>query len=238
MADELIQLDNVSKAFNGKAVIREFNMSMKRGEVVALCGGNGAGKSTLLRMIAGISRTTSGTIMVNKLSWLEDRVAYAKQIGYMPDDYRFSPGLTAMETMLFWAKLKGLGKRQAAEALSLVGLSETGNKSVSSFSKGMRQRVLFAQALLGKPPILIMDEPTNGLDPYWMDTFVGLVRQAADDGQTVLFTTHQLHIAAALADRFIFLKEGHIILDEKKADFQRTDGSSAVYETFGDLFVK
>jgi ABC-type multidrug transport system ATPase subunit len=236
VADELVKFDAVLKAFKGKTVIDALNMKIERGEVVALCGGNGAGKSTLLRMLAGISRPTGGTITVNKLDWQEDRRRYAKQLGYMPDDYRFSPGLTAMETMLFWARLKGLNKEHAAEALSLVGLSNTGSKSVTSFSKGMRQRVLFAQALLGKPPLLVMDEPTNGLDPYWMDTFVGLVRKAASGGQTVLFTTHQLQIAVALADRIIFLKEGRVMLDEGSADFHRTDGSSAIYDAVGNLF--
>jgi len=234
--DGLVRFDAVHKAFKGKTVIGEIHLQVGRGEVTALCGGNGAGKSTLLRLLAGILRPTSGTITVNGLSWQEDRRQFARQIGYMPDDYRFSPGLTAMETMLFWARLRGLGKERAREALSLVGLSDTGSKPVVSFSKGMRQRVLFAQALLAKPPLMIMDEPTNGLDPYWMETFVKLVRQAAADGQTVLFSTHQLQIAEALADRIVFLRDGSVVLDGKKTDIRQKFGAAGLQEAFGELF--
>lgn len=236
MTEQLVRFDAVHKAFNGKTVIDEVHLHVDRGEAVALCGGNGAGKSTLLRMLTGNLRPTGGTITVNGLRWQDDRRQYARQIGYMPDDYRFSPGLTALETMLFWARLRGLGKNRARAVLSLVGLSDTGGKPVASFSKGMRQRVLFAQALLAEPPLIVMDEPTNGLDPYWMETFVKLVRQAAANGQTILFSTHQLQIAEALADRIVFLRDGNVILDEKKSEIRRKYGASGLQQAFGQLF--
>ncbi len=163
MTDPLVRFEAVHKVFKGKTVIGEVHLQAGRGEVVALCGGNGAGKSTLIRMLAGILRPTRGTITVDGLRWEDDRKRYAQQIGYMPDDYRFSAGLTALETMLFWARLRGLGKKEARELLARVGLEDTGTKPVASFSKGMRQRVLFAQVLLAKPPLIVMDEPTNGL---------------------------------------------------------------------------
>lgn len=235
-AAEVVRIDNVSKTFRGRTVVQEVGMTVGRGAAVALCGGNGAGKSTLLRMIAGILQPTAGTIAVNGYSWRTDRRQYARQIGYMPDDYRFSPGLTALETMLFWARLRGLNESRAREVLEEVGLSDTGGKAVASFSKGMRQRVLFGQALLAKPPLILMDEPTNGLDPYWMSTFVKLVRQAAAQGQTVLFSTHQLEIAEALADRIVFMQEGRLVLDGNQADIRRQYGASGLREAFGGLF--
>lgn len=233
-----VSFDGVYKSFKGKEVVGEVNLQVGQGQAVALCGGNGAGKSTLLRMLAGIMRPTSGRITVNGLASQGDRKRYAAQLGYMPDDYRFSPGLTAMETMLFWARLRGLGKDRAAEMLALVGLADTGSKPVISFSKGMRQRLLFAQALLAEPPLIIMDEPTNGLDPYWMDTFAALVRKAAGNGQTVLFSTHQLHIAEALADRIVLLRGGQLVLDGKPADIRRRLGVSGLHEAVGDWFGK
>lgn len=236
MADSLVEIQAVHKIFKGKTVVAEMSMHIGRGEVVALCGGNGAGKSTLLRMLGGILRPTGGSIAIDGVTWGEDRAFYARQIGYMPDDYRFSPGLTALETMLFWARLRGLGKPRAKEVLEQVGLSDTGGKPVASFSKGMRQRVLFAQALLAKPPLLIMDEPTNGLDPYWMESFVALVRQAAASGQTVVFSTHQLQIAEALGDRYVFLRDGNLVLDGKKEEIQRQHGSAGLQRAFGELF--
>jgi ABC-type multidrug transport system ATPase subunit len=236
VADELVRFDAVRKEYKGKTVIDGVHLHIGRGETVALCGGNGAGKSTLLRMLAGIVRPTSGRITVDGLSWERDRRQYARKIGYMPDDYRFSPGLTALETMLFWARLRGLGKPHAREVLARVGLADTGSKPVASFSKGMRQRVLFAQALLAEPPLIVMDEPTNGLDPYWMETFVELVRQAAAGGQTVLFSTHQLEIAEALADRIVFLRDGKVVLDGRTSDIRRTYGAAGMQEAFGTLF--
>ncbi|MHA7966490.1 ABC transporter ATP-binding protein [Paenibacillus sp. CAU 1782] len=236
MADSLVEIQAVHKIFKGKTVVSDLSMEIGRGEVVALCGGNGAGKSTLLRMLGGILRPSGGSIAIDGVTWGEDRAFYARQIGYMPDDYRFSPGLTALETMLFWARLRGLGKPRAKEVLELVGLSDTGGKPVASFSKGMRQRVLFAQALLAKPPLLIMDEPTNGLDPYWMESFVALVLQAAGSGQTVVFSTHQLQIAEALGDRYVFLRDGNLALDGKKEEMDRQYGSAGLQRAFGELF--
>ncbi len=234
--DRLLDIQAVHKIFKGKTVVSELTMDIGRGEVVALCGGNGAGKSTLLRMLAGILRPSGGIIAINGVAWGENRDFYARQIGYMPDDYRFSQGLTALETMLFWARLRGLGRQRAKEVLEQVGLNGTGSKPVASFSKGMRQRVLFAQALLAKPPLLIMDEPTNGLDPYWMESFVALVRQAAAEGQTVVFSTHQLQIAEALGDRYVFLRDGRLVLDGKKEEIQRQHGNTGLQKAFGELF--
>lgn len=236
MADGFVQLESVHKAYNGKTVIEDVSLSIGRGMAVALCGGNGAGKSTLLRMLAGIMLPPSGSITVDGISWRGNRRAYADKIVYMPDDYKFSAGLTAMETMLFWARLRGLGKERAAEVLSLVGLSDTGSKAVSSFSKGMRQRVLFAQALLARPPLLIMDEPTNGLDPYWMETFVALVRRTVAEGSTVLLSTHQLPIAESLADRILFLQGGGVVLDGGTEEIRNGYGAEGLQRAFGELF--
>ncbi len=236
VGDQLVRFDAVHKAFKGKVVIEELNLKVAHGEAVALCGGNGAGKSTLLRMLAGILHPTKGVITVNGQTCRDNRREYARHIGYMPDDYRFSPGLTALETMLFWARLRGLGQARAREALSMVGLSDTGSKSVASFSKGMRQRVLFAQAIMARPLLVIMDEPTNGLDPYWMDTFVMLVRQAVAEGQTILFSTHQLEIAEALADRIVFLRDGNVVLDGNTGELRQTYGAEGMRRAFRELF--
>ncbi|WP_028545573.1 ABC transporter ATP-binding protein [Paenibacillus taiwanensis] len=236
MDNDCVRFDAVHKVFQKKTVIEKVDLRVDRGEIVALCGGNGAGKSTLLRMLVGILHPTSGAITVNGLSWQAERRHYAQQIGYMPDDYRFSVGLTALETVHFWAKLRGLGKNRALEVLSLVGLSDNVNKQVSSFSKGMRQRVLFAQALLAAPPLLVLDEPTNGLDPYWMETFIQLVRQAASNGHTILFSTHQLQIAEALADRIVFLRDGNIVLDGSKEQIYEQHGAAGLQQLFGELF--
>ncbi|GIQ69560.1 ABC transporter ATP-binding protein [Xylanibacillus composti] len=236
MADSMIVMKRVQKVIKRQAIIQDLHLAVEKSQVVALLGGNGAGKSTILRMLAGILHPNRGEITIGGRQWNMNRRAYAEQIGYMPDDFRFSPGLTARETLLFWAKLKGLSKEHVSEALVQVGLEHTGNKPVSSFSKGMRQRILFAQALLAHPPVVLMDEPTNGLDPYWMESFVRIVRQAASTGQTILFSTHQLQVAELLADRVVFLRNGAIALDGSAQQIRDMLGAGGLQDAVAAMY--
>lgn len=236
MAEPVLQLTDVGKTIKGHPIIGQVSLKLHAGEVLALCGGNGAGKSTILRMITGVMQPSAGTIRVGGLQWKADRKRYAEQIGYMPDDYLFSQGLSAEETLTFWASLRKVSKSRVQETLRTVGLSEVKGKPVTSFSKGMRQRLLFAQALLAKPPLLVMDEPTNGLDPFWMESFVELVRLAKQEGHAVIFSTHQLSVAEEVADSVVFLKNGRIEREGVIGDFVREDGRSGLQTTFSDLF--
>jgi len=236
VADAFVHIEGIQKSIKKQPIIQQFSLRGQKGEVIALCGGNGAGKSTILRMIAGINQPDKGEIAVGGIRWRDNRKLYAEQIGYMPDDYRFSPGLTALETLRFWAKLRGLDHARAAEALAEVGLEGAAGRPVSSFSKGMKQRVVFAQALLAHPPLIIMDEPTNGLDPYWMESFIALVRRAAASGQTVIFSTHQLEIAEALADRVVFVQGGAAAFDGSVEQLKQEHGPDALQHAFAGLF--
>ncbi|MGO4106668.1 ABC transporter ATP-binding protein [Paenibacillus sp. YAF4_2] len=226
MSDSVLTISKVKKKLKKQVIIENLNLKAAQGEIIALLGGNGAGKSTILKMAAGIWQPDAGHILVKNVSWRKNRKQYASLIGYMPDNFHFSPGLTAIETMSFWSSLKGLPAQRARVVLEQVGLSDTGTKSVSSFSKGMRQRMMLAQALLANPPIVLMDEPTNGLDPYWVDTFVNIVKQTAKNGQTVIFSTHQLTVAEALSDRILFLRNGQIELDGNARQIRDQLGSS------------
>lgn len=210
MSDRVLLVDKVSKSIGRSTLLHSCSLSVGRGEIVALCGGNGAGKSTLIRMIAGISRPTQGSIRLDGLSWSQDRIGYADRIGYMPDEFQFGSALTAYETLSFYASLRRVGRDRVLELLDEVGLLEARGRKVSAFSKGMRQRLLFAQAMLAKPALLLLDEPTNGLDPHWMEEFGRLIRRAASGGQAVVFSTHQLNIAESYADQALFMASGHV----------------------------
>ncbi|MFH5185402.1 ABC transporter ATP-binding protein [Paenibacillus sp. TAB 01] len=236
MDKSVLSLKQVTKRIQKQQIIHSVNFNLSHGQALALCGGNGAGKSTILRMIAGILQPSSGSIEVNGVSWKQDRKGYAEQIGYMPDDYRFGQGLSAEETLAFWGSLRKVSKDRLQEILYMVGLYEVRMKSVSSFSKGMRQRLLFAQALLTKPPLLIMDEPTNGLDPYWLESFIALVASAKLAGHTIIFSTHQLEIAEAVADHVIFLKEGRVMEEGTISDFRQSYESHGLQSAFHRLF--
>ncbi|EJL32747.1 ABC transporter ATP-binding protein [Brevibacillus sp. BC25] len=230
-----LTIDQVAKEINGKTIVHPFSMNIAPGQVVALCGGNGAGKSTILRMLVGILPPSSGTIQLNGLNWNDNRVEYLQEIGYMPDHFTFSAGLTAKETLEFYASLRNRTAEEADRLLKMVGLHEVRNKRVSQFSKGMQQRLLFAQAILAKPALVVLDEPTNGLDPYWMDAFVDLVREVKLAGQSVLFTTHQLQVADAVADRAIFLMNGKIVRDGSIQEYQQQYGAIGLYGAFSEL---
>ncbi|MBB6673600.1 ABC transporter ATP-binding protein [Cohnella nanjingensis] len=210
MSEPLLCVSQLSKSIGRSTLLHPCSLEAARGEIVALCGGNGAGKSTLIRMIAGISQPTQGRVQIGGLSWAQHRAAYADSIGYMPDEFQFGSALTALETLRFYAALRRVPDDRVLELLDTVGLSEVRGRRVSTYSKGMRQRLLFAQAMLARPPLLLLDEPTNGLDPYWMEAFGRLIRQAAGEGQTVVFSTHQLNIAESYADRALFMASGHV----------------------------
>jgi Cu-processing system ATP-binding protein len=226
----MVQVTDLTKKIKKQSLVEDIGFNVSAGSILALCGGNGAGKSTVLRMIAGILQPTSGEITVNGLRWNEQRKRFAEQIGYMPDDYQFNQGLTAEEVLSFWAALRRVPKRRVTEVLALVGLEEKRKSLVNTFSKGMRQRVLFAQALLGKPPLLIMDEPTNGLDPFWMNEFAGLLQGIRQEGHTVIFSTHQLEIADGVADRIVFLSKGRMVGEGSTQNIREQYGS--LYEAF------
>lgn len=234
MADHFLTLNEVSKTINKKLVVAPLQLTLGQGKTLALCGANGAGKSTLIRMIAGVTTPTSGTITLNGLQWKNERKAYAEQIGYMPDDFRFGTALSAWETTCFYASLHNVRKERVEEVLHMVGLYEVRGQSIQTFSKGMRQRLMFAQAILAMPPLLIMDEPTNGLDPFWMKRFVDLLQQLQAQGMTIIFSTHQLHIAEETADEVVFLHEGRVINEGSVEYFVDKMGPSALDKVYNE----
>ncbi|GIO03144.1 ABC transporter ATP-binding protein [Brevibacillus laterosporus] len=233
---ERLLMKGVSKRIKQQTLVEPFELSMDAGEIVALCGGNGAGKSTILRMIVGITQPSEGNITVNGMSWKENRTEYSNQIGYMPDQFNFGNGLTARETLQFYASLRKIKVTRTEEVLELVGLTDVQDKRVSTFSKGMQQRLLFAQAILAKPALVVLDEPTNGLDPYWMEEFVQLVQQIKREGSSVIFSTHQLNIAELACDRAIFLQKGRIIQQGSVEYFQQKYGTLGLQGAFAEIF--
>lgn len=235
MLETEVIVKGLGKQIKSQKIVDDISFRLGYGQVLAVCGGNGAGKSTLLRMLAGILRPSSGEIQVNNVRWSQDRKRYANQIGYMPDDYQFSQGLTAEESLFFWASLRKLPRDRVQEVLVMVGLDEQKHKRVTTFSKGMRQRVLFAQAMLAKPALLIMDEPTNGLDPFWMKEFVHLLRGIKQEGHMVVFSTHQLEVANDIADQVMFMNQGCNVGEGTVEDIRNQYGSlhAAFHQSLG-----
>lgn len=201
---EPICISKVEKKFTKKQALSPFSLTIEPGTCVALCGGNGAGKSTLLRILAGIHKPDAGTISGRK------EYSY----GFMPDFIQIPPGVSGRDWLTYLARLKGVSLKQVKDVLELTGLTEAADRDAASYSRGMLQRLLFAQMVLGDPDVLLMDEPGNGLDPFWVDEWKKWILQYRDQGKTILFSSHMLRDVLAVADRVVVLHEGQMITDE------------------------
>ncbi|MFC5558422.1 ABC transporter ATP-binding protein [Ureibacillus thermophilus] len=197
----IVEARNIKKIYKNNRGLHEADFTIRKGRIVALAGGNGAGKSTLIRLLTKQEKPTSGEFI-----WHQDGL-----VRYMPDDVDFPSTLTAEEVLELLASLKKVDRSLQDEILKQVGLYEVKKQKVSSFSKGMRQRLNLAQSLIGGNGLIIMDEPTNGLDPYWISRLKEIMMEERNRGATVLFSTHMLAFAEQLADDVLILHEGRII---------------------------
>ena len=217
-------IDRLTKQFQNKIAVDRVSLRLHNG-VFGLLGTNGAGKTTLMRMLCGILQPTSGTITFDGMDVREE--GYRAILGYLPQDFGYYPEFTAMDFLLYMAALKGLpkqsAKRRAKELLELVGLQDMGRKKIKTFSGGMKQRLGIAQALLNAPKLLILDEPTAGLDPKERVRFRSLIEQLGKDS-IVLLSTHIVSDIEHIADEVLMMKDGTLIYhgawDEQMGDLE------------------
>lgn len=215
-----LQLQNLSRQFGRKRAVDHINAALTPG-VYGLLGPNGAGKTTLMRMICGVLKATAGDIRMNGKTMQELGERYYSRLGYMPQDFGFYPDFTGREFMLYMAAVKGLDKKSAKsrteELLSMVNLQEAADKKIRSYSGGMKQRLGIAQALLGQPELLVLDEPTAGLDPKERVRFRNLIRDLGKES-IVLLSTHIVSDIEHIADTVLIMKDGQMVYQDQWND--------------------
>jgi len=212
----MIIVKEVSKQFDRKLVVDGISLTIKQGEIVGLLGPNGAGKTTTLRMIAGVLPPTKGSIEIDGLDSKQKYNEVKKHIGFLPENNPLYDDLTVEEYLSFWTQIKGLGKEKKREAIDFVvehcGIADVYYRPISELSKGYKQRVGLAQAILAKPEILILDEPTEGLDPNQRQDIAKLI-QSLGKQRTVIISSHVLSEIAKLCNRMVIIHKGAIVAD-------------------------
>ena len=230
MGEQVIVLTDLTKKYGNFTAVDHISLSICKGEIFGLLGPNGAGKSTTILMMLGLTEPTSGKVEICGIDSTTNPIEVKKRIGYLPEDLGFYDEMTGLENLVYTALLNGLSKREAEEKakelMHRVGLSEQANKKTGKYSRGMRQRLGLADVLIKNPEIIILDEPTSGIDPAGVQEFIELIRWLSkEEGLTVLFSSHHLDQAQKVCDRVGLFSNGKILalidmaeLKEKKQE--------------------
>ena len=218
MRENIIEIHNLTKDYESTTVVNQLNLTIMKGEIFGLLGPNGAGKSTTIRMMLGLTEPTSGTVKVCGLSSTTHPLGVKQKVGYLPEDIGFYANMTGFENLVFSAKLNQIpqdeAKHLAIELLEKVGLAEEAFRKTSVYSRGMRQRLGLADALIKKPEVIILDEPTLGIDPKGVKDFLNLIVELSrKQGITVLFSSHHLYQVQQVCDRVGVFVKGKLIAE-------------------------
>ncbi len=206
-----IELSGVSKSFGPVEAIRDVSLTVAKGEMFGLIGHNGAGKSTLFKMMLGLLPASAGTVRVGGVDTGGARFRQVRRrIGYLPESFVSYDNLTGLEVLRLFADLKQVPRAACDDVLGRVGLADAGARRLNTYSKGMRQRLGFAQVLLGDPDLIFLDEPTNGLDPEGIADFYVILRAAQARGATIVITSHILAEIQDRVDRLLILNAGRV----------------------------
>ncbi len=206
-----IELTRVSKRYGKKMVVHNVDLTVHAGERLVMIGHNGAGKTTLMKLMLGLTRPSSGQVQVLGGDPASSSTSQRQALGYVPESVAFHSAMKGREVLAFYAGLKGVSAAEYNDILARVGLEEAANRRVSTYSKGMRQRLGLAQAMLGEPQLLFLDEPTSGLDPSLRRQFYELIDTLSRSGTTSLISSHSLNEVEARADRIAILKNGALL---------------------------
>ncbi|HYI24646.1 MAG TPA: ATP-binding cassette domain-containing protein, partial [Thermomicrobiales bacterium] len=223
----MITATGLTKRYGTTAAVDGLTFDVTPGIVTGFLGPNGAGKSTTMRMILGLDSATAGTVTVNGHAYRDTR-APMQEIGALIDPSAVHNGRSAYHHLLWQAQAGGLPRNRVDDVLEMVGLTEVAGKRVGGFSLGMHQRLGIASALLGDPPVLLFDEPVNGLDPEGIQWVRTLMRQFAAEGRTVFISSHMMSEMEQTADHVLVIGRGRLVADMSMAEFMQRSAHSHV----------
>ena len=222
----MLEVKEVRKSYGKHVAVKDVTFSVGKGEAFGLLGPNGAGKSTTIAMICGLLPYESGDILIGGLSVKKEPRNVKKIIGIVPQEIALYPTMTAHDNLLFWGRMYGLtraqGKRRAKVVLEIIGLQDRAKHKVETFSGGMKRRLNIGAALMHEPELLIMDEPTVGIDPQSRNHILETVKHLNQEGMTVIYTSHYMEEVENLCDRIGIVDEGKIIALGKKEELCET----------------
>ena len=239
---DLVRIGGVSKSYGDKVALRDISFVVPPGEICGLLGPNGAGKTTLFRLLMGILKPTTGTIAIDGLDAFEDRVAVKRLIGFMPDEPIFYAYLSGRETLRLSAAMHGLDANIALERLAptieRLRLADDLDAYAEDYSRGMKKKLALLLALLHRPKLLVLDEPTNGLDVEAIHLFYDVIREEAGTGTTVLFSTHLMDHVERLCSRVVVVAQGEVVADSALDALRAAHAGADLEEVFMALTAR
>lgn len=236
MSEKVLEIKNLCKSYGKRKIINDLNMTVFKGDVYGFLGANGEGKTTTIRMITSLIRSDSGEILINEKSVIKNRDQAIKNIGAMVEAPKFYENLSGYENLKLMAKLiDGTSDKDIYKLLELVGLKDRSKDKFASYSMGMKQRLGIANALLGNPDLIILDEPTNGLDPYGMrDINELIVSLAKTSNKTFIISSHLLHEMEGICNRAGILHDGKLCIEGDVKKLVSENNVSNLEELFFD----
>lgn len=241
MKEEYIHIEQLSLQYKGSdtKAIDDFNLSIKKGEIFGLLGPNGAGKTTLMSLLTGVLQLHHGKIEIDGLAIQHHKKKVQEKMGFVPQEYALYPKLTAKENLMFFGKMTGLHgprlKTAVSEGIDKMGLASFANKRINTFSGGMKRRINLLAGVLHQPEIIVLDEPTVGVDVHSKQVIIDYLKQLNRDGATIVYSSHLLHQAQNFCTRIAIIESGKIKVEGKTEGILLKNGK---VRTLEELFVE
>lgn len=234
----IMEVNNLKKRYGNNEAVKGISFSVKEGEILGLLGPNGAGKSTIINILSTALKSTEGQIKFMNKNILENKKVYKSSIGIVPQNLAIFENIPAIENVKYFSAFYGLkGKElnaKSEEALNMVGLLDKARELPKNYSGGMKRRLNIACALAHNPKILILDEPTVGIDPHSRNNILEVIKELRSNGTTVIYTTHYMEEVEAISDRIIIVDKGEIIAEGTLEELKKEIGDNIVYNIYGE----